>query len=68
MSDHVYKVVKIVGSSTAGLEGAIDNAIDKASESVRNIGWFAVDEIRGHVEDGKVAHYQVKLDVGFTLE
>lgn len=68
MSDHVYKVVTIVGSSSDGLQGAIENALDKSSDSLRNIGWFEVEEIRGHVEDNEVGHYQVKLSVGFTLE
>jgi flavin-binding protein dodecin len=68
MSDHVYKVVKVVGSSPEGVQQAIDNALAKASESVRNMRWFEVDEIRGHIEDGAVSHYQVALDVGFTLD
>jgi flavin-binding protein dodecin len=66
--DHVYKVVKLVGSSQESVEHAIDQAIDKAGESIRHMRWFELNELRGHIEDGKVAHYQVKLDVGFTLE
>ncbi len=66
--DHVYKIVKLVGSSTDSIEHAIDQAIEKAGESVRNMRWFELDELRGHIEDGEVAHYQVKVDVGFTLE
>ena len=66
--DHVYKVLKLVGSSSEGIEDAINQALDKANKSVRNMRWFELDELRGHVEDGEVAHYQVKLDVGFTLE
>ncbi|MFP4597958.1 MAG: dodecin [Persicimonas sp.] len=66
--DHVYKIVKLVGSSTDSIEHAIDQAIAKAGESVRNMRWFELDELRGHIEDGEVAHYQVKIDVGFTLE
>lgn len=68
MSEHVYKIVKLVGSSPNGIEPAIDNAIAKAGDSIRHIRWFEVEETRGHVEDGKVAHYQVVLQVGFTLD
>ena len=68
MSDHVYKIVKLVGSSPDGIEPAIDNALDKAGDSVRNMRWFEVDETRGHIEDGEVAHFQVVLSVGFTLD
>jgi len=68
MSDHVYKSIEITGSSPAGLTEAIDRAISKASQSVRNIDWFEVTEIRGHVEEGSVGHYQVTLKVGFRLE
>ena len=68
MTDHVYKSIEITGSSPAGLTEAIDRAISKASQSVRNIDWFEVTEIRGHVEEGSVGHYQVTLKVGFRLE
>ena len=68
MTDHVYKTVEITGSSTAGVTEAIDRAIAKASESLRHIDWFEVDQVRGHVADGKVAHYQVTLKIGFRLE
>ena len=68
MSDHVYKVVKLVGSSPESIEDAIDNALDKAEETVRHMRWFEVQETRGHIEDGEVAHYQVVLEVGFTLD
>lgn len=68
MPDHVYKVIEIVGSSTTGTDDAIRNAIAKASTSVRHINWFQVIETRGHVADGKVAHYQVVLKVGFRVE
>ena len=68
MSEHVYKVVKLVGSSPEGVEAAIDNALEKAGESVRHMRWFEVEETRGHIEDGKVAHYQVVMQVGFTLD
>lgn len=68
MSDNVYKVVELVGSSAESIEGAIQNAISRAGGSLRHIGWFEVLETRGHVEDGRVKHYQVSLKVGFTLE
>jgi len=68
MSDHVYKTIELTGSSTKDIEDAVRTAIAKASESVRNIQWFNITETRGHVKDGKVAHWQVTLKVGFTLE
>ena len=68
MSDHVYKIVEVVGSSTTSIEDAIEGAVARASKTVRDIGWFEVKETRGHVENGKVAHYQVTLRIGFTLE
>jgi flavin-binding protein dodecin len=68
MSDHVYKIVELVGSSRTSIEDAIATAISKAHETIRNMRWFEVVETRGHIEDGKIAHYQVTLKVGFTLE
>ena len=68
MSDHVYKIVEIVGSSPDSIEGAIDTAIARASQTLRDIRWFEVVSTRGHVEDGKVGHYQVTLRIGFTLD
>jgi flavin-binding protein dodecin len=68
VSDHVYKTVEITGSSTEGVTQAIDRAIGKASATLRGLDWFEVTEIRGHVEDGAVAHYQVTLKIGFKLE
>ena len=68
MSDHVYKSVEITGSSPQGVTEAIDRAIGKASETLRNIDWFEVISVRGHVADGNVAHYQVTLKIGFRLE
>jgi flavin-binding protein dodecin len=68
MSDHIYKSLELTGSSKVGIEDAVDKAIAKASETVRNIQWFSVVETRGHVVDGKVAHWQVTVKVGFTLE
>jgi flavin-binding protein dodecin len=68
MSDNVYKVVELVGSSADSIEDAVQRAIARASASLRDIRWFEVVSTRGHVEDGRVAHYQVTLKVGFTLE
>ncbi|MDQ7955477.1 MAG: dodecin family protein [Rhodocyclaceae bacterium] len=68
MSHHVYKILELTGSSPSGSDDAVQRAIAKASETVRNIQWFEVIETRGHVSDGKVAHWQVTLKVGFTLE
>ncbi len=68
MTNHVYKQLDLTGSSNVGIEDAIHNAIAKAHETVRNIQWFTVTETRGHVSDGKVAHWQVSLKIGFTLE
>ena len=67
MSHHVYKTIELTGSSTSGIEDAVNTAIAKASETVRNMQWFEVIETRGHIHDGKVAHWQVTLKVGFTL-
>jgi flavin-binding protein dodecin len=67
MSDNVYKIVEVVGSSATGIEDAIEKAIARASSTIRDIRWFEVKETRGHVADGKVAHYQVTLRIGFTL-
>jgi flavin-binding protein dodecin len=67
MSDHVYKIIEVVGSSPVGIKEAIDCAIARASQTVRDIRWFEVKETRGHVEDGRVAHYQVTLRIGFTI-
>ena len=68
MSEHVYKSVEITGSSPAGVKEAIDGAIAKASQSVRNLDWFEVISIRGQIDDGRVAHYQVTLKIGFRLD
>jgi hypothetical protein len=68
MSDHVYKSIELTGSSSVGIEDAVNKAIAKAGETVRNIQWFNVVETRGHVVAGKVAHWQVTVKLGFTLE
>lgn len=68
MSDHVYKKIELTGSSPDSIDDAIRNAVGKASETVHNLRWFEVDEIRGHLEQGAVAHFQVTIKVGFTLD
>lgn len=68
MPAHTYKVIEIVGSSEVSIEDAIRGAISKASETIRAIGWCEVMETRGHVVDGKIAHFQVTLKIGFTLD
>ena len=68
MSDHVYRLSEIVGSSPTGVDDAIRNAIAKASQTVRNIEWFEATEVRGQVADGAVAYYQVTLKIGFRVE
>ena len=67
-SEHVDKVVELVGSSKEGIEDAVRNAVRRADGTLRNLRWFEVVQIRGHVEDGDVRHYQVVLKAGFTLE
>jgi len=68
MPDHVYRIIEVAGSSENSIEDAIRNAVERASRTLRQVGWFEVLQTRGHVEDGKVAHFQVILKVGFTLE
>jgi flavin-binding protein dodecin len=68
MSAHIYKKVELAGSSTESSDKAIENAIARASESIHNMEWFEVQETRGHIVDGKVAHWQVVLKVGFRLD
>jgi flavin-binding protein dodecin len=68
MSEPIYKVVEIVGTSETSISKAIENAIAKASGSLRHLGWFEVMQMRGNIADGKVHQYQVTLKVGFTLE
>ena len=67
MSDHVYRVVEIVGSSTTGVTDAITNGIGRAGRTLEQLDWFEVSQIRGHIADGQVGHYQVTLKVGFKL-
>jgi flavin-binding protein dodecin len=66
--NHVYKLIELTGSSPKGIEDAVNNAVARAAKTVRNMRWFEVTETRGHLENGKVAHCQVKIKVGFTLE
>ncbi len=68
MPNHTYKIVEIVGSSPNGTDEAIRNAIAEASKTLRQLDWFEVVETRGHLVDGKVGHFQVRLKVGFRLE
>ena len=68
MSDNVYKITEVVGSSATGIEDAIANAVNKASKTLRELRWFEVVETRGHIEGGKIGHYQVKLKIAFTLD
>jgi dodecin len=68
MDEHVYKKIEIVGSSPNGMEEAVRNALSRASKTVRNMRWFEVTETRGYIDDGKIAHWQVTLKIGFTLE
>ncbi|WP_221791971.1 dodecin [Aquisediminimonas sediminicola] len=68
MSNHVYKVVEIVGTSSKSIEDAIQKGISRAGSSLRHIGWFEVVGTRGHVEDDHVVHYQVTMKVGFRME
>jgi flavin-binding protein dodecin len=68
MKNHVYKMLEIVGSSETSIEEAISTAIAQANKTVRNMEWFEVVETRGHIENGRIGHYQVTLKIGFTLE
>ena len=66
-SDHTYKIIELVGSSAQGVQPAIENAISRAGETLKNLDWFEVKEIRGNISDGKVGWYQVKLGIGFRV-
>lgn len=68
MTDHIYKKIELVGSSPKGVEEAVKNALIRAKKTIRNMRWFEIAETRGYLEDGKIAHWQVTLKVGFTLE
>jgi len=66
--DHVYKLLELTGSSATSIEDAVRTAIEKSAKTMRNMHWFQIVETRGHIEGGKVAHWQVTLKIGFTLE
>ncbi len=68
MSDHVYKIVEITGSSSESMEAAVKNAVKRAGKTVHNMRWLEVVETRGHIEDDMVAHWQVTVKIGFTLD
>ncbi|ASY67015.1 hypothetical protein SJ05684_b60330 (plasmid) [Sinorhizobium sojae CCBAU 05684] len=68
MSGHVYKKVELIGSSPVSIDEAIETAISRASQTMRNLDWFEVDQVRGQIVNGKVAHYQVVMKVGFRIE
>ena len=68
MANHTYKKIELVGSSTKSVNDAIETAIARASKTTRGLDWFEVKEIRGQIENGKVAHYQVSMKVGFRIE
>ncbi|WP_371517559.1 dodecin [Kitasatospora sp. NBC_01300] len=68
MTDHVYRVTEIVGSSTESVDAAIRNGVERASRTLRNLDWFEVTQVRGHLDGGGVKHYQVGLKLGFRLE
>ena len=68
MEDHVYRVIEIAGSSGTSIEDAIQTAVARASRTLRNLRWFEVINTRGHLENGKISHYQVTLKIGFTID
>jgi flavin-binding protein dodecin len=68
MPDHVYKIIELTGTSTTSIEDAVNNAITRASKTLRDLRWFQVTETRGEIQNGKVGHWQVTLKVGFTLD
>ncbi|MEV0093944.1 dodecin [Streptomyces sp. NPDC050738] len=68
MSDHTYRVTEIVGTSREGIDQAVQNGVRRAAQTLRNLDWFEITQVRGHIVDGEVEHYQVGLKVGFRLE
>jgi hypothetical protein len=66
--DHTYKKIELVGTSPESIEKAVENALARASSSIRNMRWFEIVETRGQIEDGRVAHWQVTIKVGFTID
>lgn len=68
MSEHVYKTVEVTGSSPSDLEAAMRGAVAKAAETLRNLDWFELTGVRGHIEDGKIGHFQATMKIGFRLD
>ncbi len=68
MPDHIYKHIELTGSSKTSIEEAVQNAVTKAQQSVRNMRWFQMTDLRGHIDNGSVSHWQVTIKIGFTLE
>lgn len=68
MSNYIYKIIEVVGTSSVSIEDAIQSAVTRASETLNNLGWFEVVQTRGHINNGKVDSYQVIVKIGFTLE
>ncbi|MEU6234916.1 dodecin [Kitasatospora sp. NPDC047058] len=68
MSEHVYRVTEIVGSSTESVDAAIRNGVERAARTLRNLDWFEVTQVRGHLADGRIQHFQVGLKIGFRLD
>jgi flavin-binding protein dodecin len=68
MANHIYKTIELTGSSTTSVEDAVTSALERASKTVHNLRWFEVTNVRGHIEGGKLGHWQVTMKVGFTLD
>lgn len=68
MSDHIYKHIQLTGSSPESIEDAVRKAIERAGKTVKNMRWFQIVDTRGHIEDARVMHWQVTIEVGFTLD
>ena len=68
MPNHIYKSLELAGSSTVGIEDAVNGAIKRAAKTVRNLRWFEIQQVRGHIENDAVAHWQVSMKVGFALD
>ena len=68
MSDHIYRVTEIVGTSPDGIDQAVRNAVARASATIRHVDWFEVVQVRGQIAEGEVEHFQVSLKVGFRLD
>jgi len=68
LGDHVYKTTELVGSSAVSIEDAVNQAVERAAKTLRHMGWFEIVETRGHIESGKIAHWQVTVKIGFRLD